>query len=142
MNTATFRTNLKTALNAVPALSTVAVHKYPPGKMATLVPSLIIADITVAYDDLTLRGTGFNLYTVNGGGYVPTSGVRDEEWAQAESDASTLLSGLRTALSADHTVGGVCTRARLSTSAIAPAVSDDGRVFMDLTWALSVQAVE
>ena len=144
MNTSTFRTNLKTALDALSAYTTLGadVHKYPPGKAAKMVPTVIVAEVTANRDDLTLLATQFTNYTVTGGGYAPGAGAADAGWATAESNANTLMAGLGSALIADQTVGGICTKARLESYTVTPTTDDQGRVIMDIAWSVSVQAVE
>ncbi len=135
MNPSTFRTNLKTLLDANTNYSTLGakVHKYPPGKQAGMVPTVFMHEVRrVAQEDQSLLGDQQAVYEITGGAYAPSAGAADAQWTTADTNAYTLIEGLINELVADNTVGTVCAHARVADWTMTPSTTEDGRVFV--TW--------
>lgn len=146
MNPSTFRSNLKTLLDARGALTTLSaqVFRYPPGAQSRLVPTLFVGPIAnTSQEDGTLlpSSTLDRTYTISGGGYAPGSGATDAKWGTAESNAWTLISELTDQCLEDETINSACTQARLTNWSLTPSQDDDGRVYMDIDWTITARVI-
>jgi len=126
MNPSTLRSNL------------AEIHRYPPGKKARTVPTLIIGQVqNVAQEDFTLVGEISKIYTIQGGGYAPGAGSADSQWATAEGNAYTLIDELNDQLEDDETINGACNHARVSSWNMTPSVDDQGKVFFEFEFTIT-----
>lgn len=144
MNPSTFRTNLKTLLDARANLTSIdtQVFKYPPGAMGDTRPTIFLTEISTVQEDATLATAYDKTYTVEGRAYTEVAGAEEAKWATAESQASTLITELESTLKTDQTVSGACTQARLTSWTLAPRAEEGSkRVFMDVEFALTVRHV-
>jgi hypothetical protein len=138
MNPSLFRTNLKTLLAARSDYTTLSakVHAYPPGKLATTHPTVFINAISdVTNTGLTLDGDFERTYQITLGGYAPAVGQAstDADWATMETNAYTLIDGVRATIQADPSVGTACDYAWLTQWNLVPSqLEDNSRVFMDI----------
>jgi hypothetical protein len=148
MNSATLRSTLRTSLLARANLSSIGteVHRYPPGSRATIVPTIFFGDMSFSSEGIALSGPDADAtYTLGGEVYAfTTGGATDDDWDDAEINATTLLVELRDTLEADATVGGVCSYAWLSGSAeVQPSQDPDtGRTFFSAEFTITIRQVE
>ena len=144
MNTATFRTNLKTLFDARSGVTTISgkMEKYPPGKLGTPNPTLFIGTINLVQEDLTLLPSSDlnRTYTVSGGGWGGGAGATDTIFAAAEAKAQTLMSELEATCLADQTINGACIQARLTTYELGVVVEPDN-VYFGVDWTITVRDV-
>jgi hypothetical protein len=141
MNPSTFRSTLATALAARSGLTAIGakVWRYPPGKMATTVPTIVFGQVqNVDQSDFTLVGDTQRIYTLQGGGYAPSAGATDAQWSTAESNAYTLIDEITQELERDETVGGTCNHSRLTTWSLAPSTDESGRVFAEIEFTITI----
>lgn len=145
MNPATFRTNLKTLLDADSTISGAGtkVYKYPPGPQAlqgvntpvigiNSVDSVDTLDATILPSDLT-----DSTYTITGGVAVKATSGQDEDWTTAESTAYDLIDAIRTVCINNQTLSGVATQTRLSSWSLEPTADN---VFVG-EWTITVRVV-
>ena len=142
MNTTTFRTNLKTLLDARPGLD-ATVEKYPPGNRGTSAPTLFIGTISVENTDGTLlpSSTLDRTYTVNGGGWAGGAGASDAKWAAAETIVNTMMTELEAQCVEDQTINGICTQARLLRWESGVTQEPDGSVYFGVDWVLNIRDI-
>lgn len=145
MNPSTFRTNLKTLLDARPNLTSIdcQVFRYPPGAKADVRPTLFLTEWRLDQIDGTLlpSSTIDRTYVFDGLGHVETAGAQESQWGTAEATASTLITELEATLLADQTVSGACTQARLASASLTPSTDGQKRVFMDIEFSIAVRDV-
>lgn len=142
MNTATFRSNLRTQLLARANLTALGtqVHRYPPGARATVAPTIFFNEVSVGQDGLHLAGDFDRTYTVTGECYATAPNDSDAEWAVAEGNAVTLVTELENQLDTDPTVNGACSHASLTAWTLTPS-QDEGssRMFMGAEFTITVR---
>ena len=120
MDTSTFRTNLKTLLDADATLSAagVVVYKYPPGDtgLRTNAPVIgfnEIASVGVEDGSLLASSTSDQTYSIQGGVFVKATGESDTAWAAAEATANTLIERIRVVCIENERLSGIATQTRL-----------------------------
>lgn len=141
MNPSTFRTNLKTALDADATITSLnaVVYKYPPGDKAALTvtqPIIGINRVTTTSDDGTLlpSSTLDQTYLVDGGVSVKAKGATDAFWTAAESTAYQLLERLQAVAIAGITGA---TQVRLTRWELEPTAANS----FEGDWTLTVRIV-
>lgn len=143
MNISDFRETLATQLAGNSVLTNLGakVHRYPPGKQATLVPTLFLNRIeSISLEDHTYVGDSARIYQVTGGGYAPAKGASDGQWAEAEGNAQALLDELRKQIEADRTLQGVCADAQLTSASMEPSTDMDAeRHYFDINFTITAR---
>lgn len=140
MNPSTFRSNLKTQLDARSDFSneSATVHRYDPGKTATKWPWLALLDVTnVTQEDQGLAGDQHQTFQFDGVIEARSAGSSGDKWATAEDQAWDLINGLIDQLTDDQTVNGVCERARV-TSWVLSTMTDDKNLWCEIEFQIQV----